>query len=186
MKDSVATQANDLWWLGVVQGIVTILFGIAAIFWPGLTLVTLVYIFSAYILVWGLVEVIKTLVGVKTASGHWWLTLIFGIIALGVGVYLVRNPNVTFATLILLMGLVLIVRGIFDIVAAFVVSMSATARVFFGLAGVIALIVGIFVLKQPVTGGVAFVWVLGLYSLILGPITIALAVDEHKALEAAK
>ncbi len=183
MKNSVSAKPSELWWLGVVQGIVTLLFGIAALFWPGLTLVTLVYLFSAYVLVWGVVEIVRSLTGMQGVMGTWWLNLIFGIVGLGVGVYLVRHPNVTFATLVLLIGFVLIIRGVFDIVASLFVHMSATAKVMAMIAGIVAVLAGIFVLRQPVTGGVAFVWILGLFSLIMGPLTIALAVDERNMLE---
>jgi uncharacterized membrane protein HdeD (DUF308 family) len=35
-------------------------------------------------------------------------------------------------------------------------------------------------LFQPASAGVAFVWVLGLYSLIVGPLMIALSLDMKK------
>jgi len=32
-----AGASGDLWWMGVFAGILTMLFGVAALFWPGLT-----------------------------------------------------------------------------------------------------------------------------------------------------
>jgi len=48
----------------------------------------------------------------------------------------------------------------------------------------VSLIAGIVVLRQPVAGGIAFVWVLGLYALISGPLMIALASEARRELEA--
>lgn len=56
----------------------------------------------------------------------------------------------------------------------------ATSRALSLLVGAAALIVGIVVLNQPVAGGVAFVWILGLYSLVYGVISIALSLDLKK------
>lgn len=180
MKE-IATNdgASGLWWLGVVTGIVTIFFGIAALFWPGLSLVTFVYLFSAYILVWGVVSIIRSLMSIGGANGSWWLTLIFGILALGAGVYLVRHPDVSFATLILIVGFTFIVRGIFDVISGLFDNRSGGGRVLAIIAGVVGVLAGVFILMQPVRGGVAFVWILGLYALIFGPLLIAMAVEER-------
>lgn len=174
-KNNIATE---LWWVGLVEGIVAILFGIAALFWPGLTLVTLVTLFSVYVLVWGIAEIVHGLASI--GKGTWFLPLLFGAFALGVGVYLTRHPQVTFATFILLIGFTFIVRGIVDIVGAFLNKQLATSRVLNIVVGVIAVIAGIIVLKQPVASGVAFVWIIGLFALIYGPITIALSYDLKK------
>jgi uncharacterized membrane protein HdeD (DUF308 family) len=40
------------------------------------------------------------------------------------------------------------------------------------------------VLAQPVTGGLAFVWAIGLYALITGPLMIALAIELRRAQKA--
>lgn len=175
---SKSNIATELWWVGLVEGLAAILFGIAALFWPGLTIVTLVTLFSAYVLVWGIAEIIYGLSSI--GKGTWFLPLIFGVFSLGVGVYLVRHPQVTFATFILLIGFTFIVRGIVDIVGAFLSGQMATARVLSIIVGVIAILAGIVVLKQPVASGVAFVWILGLFALVYGPITIALSYDLKK------
>lgn len=172
---------DSLWWMGVVEGALTILFGIAALFWPGLTLTVLVYLFSAYVLIWGVVEIIHSFIDI--GKGNWWLRLIFGLFALGVGVYLVRNPEVSFGTLVLLIGFTFIVRGLMDIIGSLVEKRSATSRTLSIIGGAAAIILGIFVLRQPVEGGVAFVWLLGLFALFFGPLMIAMAFDVHKVVD---
>src|ERR1700761_5716404 len=88
------------WWALTLRGIFAIMFGIAAVFWPGLTLVTLIYIFSAWVLVDGIVRIVT---GIGRIGHHQmaFLTILAGLVELGVGVYLLRHPGVSFATLIL-------------------------------------------------------------------------------------
>lgn len=169
----------EYWWVLTVRGIIAILFGIAAVFWPGLTILTLVYLFGAYILVSGIVNIIHGVTAV-TKRSTWFLTLLLGLAELGVGVYLLRHPTVTFATLILLIGFMLIVRGVLEGISAFNDTSTETNRVLMILASVIAIGAGIILLFQPASAGVAFVWILGLYALIVGPLMIALSLDFKK------
>ena len=162
-------------------GIAATLFGIAAVFWPQLTIVTLLYLFAAYILVDGLFNFFGGIFSIGKTASAWFLRLVLGVLETGVGVYLLRHPHVTFATLILLIGFTLIVRGVFEVVRAFTDSHNNTHRMMTIIAGVLSLVVGIVVLFQPASSGVAFVWLLGLYALITGPITIAIALDLRNA-----
>jgi len=167
-----------------LRGIVAMLFGIAAVFWPGITLVTLVYLFSAFILASGLVTLIMGLVDASRERNSVLslvLTVILGVVEIGVGVYLIRHIGVAFATLILLIGFVLVLRGLIEVFTGLfednTSSMYRTANVFVGALAVIA---GVILLFQPETSGVAFVWILGLYALLSGPLMIALALDINK------
>jgi uncharacterized membrane protein HdeD (DUF308 family) len=174
---------SDYWWALTIRGILAVLFGIAAVFWPGLTVLTLLYLFGAYVLLTGIVDIIHGIGGLFR-RGTWFLILLLGFAELGVGVYLLRHPGVTFTALVLLIGFLLIVRGVFEGVAALSESHSATNRLLMVFASVLAIVVGIILLFQPASGGVAFVWVLGLYALITGPILIAMSIDLKKLAEA--
>lgn len=172
---------NELWWLILIQSLLAIFFGLAAVFWPGLTLVTLVYLFSAFVLAWGIIEIVHGLMSMSRRD-TWWLTLLFGILALIVGVYLVRHPAVSFVTFIVLIGVTLIVRGVFDTVGAFMDRSPAAHRALLLISGLAAIVAGIILLAQPVAGGVAFVWILGLYALLFGALTMVIALERRNAL----
>lgn len=166
-----------------VRGVAAILFGLVALFWPGLTLVTLVYVFSAFLLVSGLIGMIMSIVTIRS-NKYWFMDLLLSFLELGIGVYLIRHLTVTLATFILLVGISFVVRGVVEMVRAFVDSSAQGHRILVGLSGLISLVAGLVVLRQPVAGGIAFVWVLGLYALISGPLMIALASEARRELEA--
>ncbi len=166
---------ENMRWALMVEGIAAILFGIAAVFWPGLTIVTLLYLFATFVLISGLINMGGGLMSIGRKGSSWVMRTILGILQLGVGVYLLRHPKVTFATFILLIGFSLIVRGVFELVMAFTDQDNVGHPVFLGIAGALGVLVGIVILFQPVAGGVAFVWVLGLWALVTGPMTIAMA-----------
>lgn len=171
---------REMWGALALRGMVAILFGLAAVFWPGLTLVTLVYLFGGYVLVSGVINLVTGLTNLNGAGVSFWgrmLTLALGAGEIGVGIYLLRHPHVTFKTLILVLGLTLIVRGIIDLYGGVFGEGNATYRVVMIIGGLLAGVAGVILLMQPVSGGVAFVWVLGLYALLTGPMLLALAFD---------
>ena len=175
LEAAVSDRAvNELWWIGMIESVLAIFFGITAIFWPGLTLLVLVYLFGAFVLALGNLQVFAGIMSYGR-RGTWWVTLLLGILGIGVGVYLLRNPDVSLPTFILLVGLLLVARGLFDITRAILDRSLPLNRILLAVIGVSAIVAGIFILLQPETGGVAFVWVLGVYALILGMLGMAIA-----------
>lgn len=174
--------SKPMWEALVFRGVAGILFGISAVFWPSETLVVLVYLFGIYILVSGLVSMVESVVSLTKGSNWFWRMLI-GIAELGVGLYLVRHPAVTFTTFILVAGLVLIARGVLEGLMALLEDNTATNRMLLIISGILSVLVGIVILLQPVSGGIAFVWILGLYALVTGPIWVALGLDVKHAVE---
>lgn len=171
---------KNMWGALALRGMASILFGIVAVFWPGLTLVTLVYIFGAYVLASGLVNLVIGLTNLGGGSDTFWgriLLLLLGFGEVAVGVYLLRHPLVTFTTLILIIGIVLIVRGLFDLFAGVFGEGGATYKAVMIIGGIIAALAGVVLLFQPASAGVAFVWILGLYALITGPLLVAMAFE---------
>lgn len=167
----------------VLRGIVAILFGIAAVFWPGITILTLLYLFSTFLLISGLFTLIYG-IGRLGREGTSILTRIvhplLGLVQIGVGVYLLRHPHVTFATFILLIGFALIIRGVFEVVEGLFEEGPSSYRIVMILVGILALVAGVLVLFQPAASGVAFVWILGIYAIVAGSLMLAAAVEAHR------
>jgi uncharacterized membrane protein HdeD (DUF308 family) len=169
---STANITKDNWWALVLGGVATILFGLAAVFWPHLSQLTLLYLFSAFALIVGVVNVMAGL-SIVSKVESWFLTVVLGIFELGVGVYLVRHTAVKFSTFILLIGFTLVASGLFEAVVAFF-NHKATVKALAisyvsGLAGLVA---GIVILFAKQSQGVSFVWILGLYAIVVGTLHI--------------
>jgi uncharacterized membrane protein HdeD (DUF308 family) len=62
MDGITSTQVSrHYWWLMAIRGLLAVLFGLAALVWPRLTLFVLVILFGAYALVDGVMAVIVSL-----------------------------------------------------------------------------------------------------------------------------
>jgi len=99
-------------------------------------------------------------------------------------VYALAHPDLSLSALILLIGLLFIARGVFEIVQSFATKwFSAKSRTLYGIAGGLAIISGIIILRYPVSGSLAFVWVLGVYALMAGAILIATSLEVRSLLD---
>ena len=178
---STASVTKENWWALVLGGVATVLFGVAAVFWPGLTLLVLLYLFSTYVLITGVVYVLAGL-GSVGRSDTWFLPVVLGAFQLGVGVYLLQHTAVKFGTFVVLIGFTLIATGVFEAVSAYYSArMSAKSQAISYLAGLGALAAGIVILFAKQVHGASFVWILGLYAIVVGTIHLAeLSSGENK------
>lgn len=182
-KSDVQKLGNEVWALIVFEGVLAVLFGIAAVFWPGLTLTVLVLLFAVFVLAWGIVDLIRSLVTIGKAR-FWWLELAFSVLLIGFGVYLLRHLDVTLAAFILFAGFTFIIRGVVDVVKGLFSGSDDVrdARAFYLISGVLGFVAGVVTLMQPVAAGVALVWVIGLYTILQGSFVVALAVRARAEL----
>lgn len=173
MANKVKEFANTLWWLFTIQGTITILFGLVALFWPTLTLVGLAGIFALFIIVYGIADLISAFVRMRNDKG-WWISLLGGIAALIIGTFLISNPDIEYLAFAIIVGMFLVIRGIVDIIVASVA--EGEDKILWVFAGILSLIAGIAVWVFPYVGSLAFIWVLGLYAVIRGTVDVSLAV----------
>jgi uncharacterized membrane protein HdeD (DUF308 family) len=181
--NGIESHLKEVWWLLLLRGIALILFGVVAVVWPGLTLIALSTLFAVYLLIAGVVDIIA---GVRAEGRRsmWFLTIILGLLEIGVGVFLLKT-GLALATFIALIGLALMVYGIIEIIAAFEPGEDAGRRFLLIIAGGISVVAGFIVLRYPASSGLAFTWVLGVWGLILGALQIAMCLSLKSKLDEA-
>ncbi|HUD05357.1 MAG TPA: DUF308 domain-containing protein [Candidatus Saccharimonadales bacterium] len=179
---STTAVTKDLWGAWLMRGFITLVFGIAAVFWPGLTLLVLIYLFGAFVLVSGVVTVLDGVLDIESGKS-WFLSALLGVFELGVGVYLLRHPTVSFKALIVLIGFVILARGLIELVRAFLDNEKASRMALMVFGGLLGVAVGIIMFFQKVSGGVDFVWLLGGYAMIVGTLQVARAVQARHSLD---
>jgi uncharacterized membrane protein HdeD (DUF308 family) len=171
---------NNIWWMLLVRGLLLLVFGFIAILWPGLTFTAFVLAFAIYIIAAGVINIVASIGGIGRMQ-LWFLNLILGIFEVGVGVYAVKNPGITAAALIVLVGLTFVVRGILEMVAAFTEDLDGRNRGLFTILGLLSLAAGVIIWLYPVGSALAFTWILGIYALVGGPLLIALGIEAKAA-----
>lgn len=166
------TQFARNWWVLVLRGVMAILFGALAMFWPGITVAVLILLYGAYALVDGVFAVIAAIMN-RTQGQRWW-TLLEGLAGIAAGVIAFAWPGLTaFALLYLIAGWA-VVTGIFEIIAAIELRREITGEWMLVLNGILSVIFGILIAVFPSAGALSIVWIIALYSWIFGLLMIML------------
>lgn len=177
---------TDVWWMLLIRGIALLMFGIAAVMWPGITIVSLATIFAVYMLLAGITDILVAFGSIKERSS-WFLTLLLGVIEVAVGGYLLKNPGLALATFIATIGFSILFQGVLTVIASFVETNDPGVRLLGIIEGFLGVIAGFVVLQYPVSGGLAFTWILGVYGIIAGTISVASALSlKHTARDVEK
>ena len=111
-------DANYRWWIGLLEGVVGLLAGIAAFVWPGITAFAFVYLIAAWALLTGLMEISAAVQLRKEISGEW-LLAISGVASVIFGIALAFFPSAGMVTLIWLIGAYALLFGLLTIFLAF-------------------------------------------------------------------
>lgn len=104
--------------MGVGLGIVSLLAGLVALIWPGVTAVVALFIVAAWLLVLGLIQVAAGVV-VRAVPGSGWGWIVgSGVLTMLLGFFLFGAPSSGILALLVLMGVMLIASGLVLMVAA--------------------------------------------------------------------
>ena len=114
---AVASRVPTLRWLSIVSGTLGVAAGIVTIGWPGVTLYAVSILVAWYLIVFGTIHVINALAGAKLS--WWWTGLLLGISELVLGVWAARSWERSLVTLVTLVGVWAICRGVSEIFAGF-------------------------------------------------------------------
>jgi uncharacterized membrane protein HdeD (DUF308 family) len=161
------------WWLILLRGAFAILFGLVALIFPGITLVTFVWVFGAFVLVDGVTSIAAAIRG-GTMTPRWWLAVV-GLSGIAAGILAIVWPGMTALILITFIGVWSIVRGVFEIVGAIRLRQHIDNEWMLVGAGLLSVIFGIAVLVAPGAGALALAWLIGVYAVASGLMLVGLA-----------
>ncbi len=168
------TQLFRNWWLFVVRGVLAIAFGILALIWPGPTIFALVLLFGAFALADGIVAV-ATAITFHKYFERWWALLLEGLAGIVIAAMTFFWPGITALVLLYFIAAWAIVTGIFEIVAAFHFRRVISGEWVLILDAVLSILFGVLLFVFPAAGAVGLVWLIGIYAIVAGIISIIFA-----------
>jgi uncharacterized membrane protein HdeD (DUF308 family) len=161
------------WWAIALRGLFAVLFGIGAFLWPGLTLAVLVILWGAYALVDGIFNLVAAFRAAQS-NMTWWPLVLEGVLGIAAGVIAFLWPGITTLALLYLIAAWAILTGIVEIIAAVRLRHVISGEWLMGLAGLLSIILGVFLIAAPGAGALAVVWTIGAYAILFGIVLIAL------------
>ena len=158
VQTAMVTSLREHWRLFLVEGIILVVLGLAAIIIPPIATLAVELVFGWLFLFSGIVGAITTFM-MRQAPGFWW-SLVSAILAIAVGVMLLLWPLSGVLTLTLVLVAFFIIEGLASIMFALEHKRELSGRWGWMLAsGIIDLILaGVIIAGLPVTA----VWALGL------------------------
>jgi uncharacterized membrane protein HdeD (DUF308 family) len=162
------------WWAVALRGVLAILFGVLAALMPTLALLSLVLLFGAYCLVDGVFAIVSGIRHHKDTS-HWWVLVLEGLVGIAVGILTFAFPPATALALVYFVAAWAIVTGLLEVVAAIRLRKEIAGEWLLALAGIVSVILGVFMAIFPGVAAVAIVWLIAAYAILFGVIMLGLA-----------
>ncbi len=187
MSPSPRTDAADLvasigrHWIWLLSfGILTLLAGVAAVAWPGPTVIAIAVLFGIQLVIAGIFQFVNAFAGSDLTGGVRVLSAVLGLFAFIVGLYAIRHVLVSVVALALLLGIFWVVNGFVEIFNA-LAHRDYPNRGWTGFMGVLSILAGIVVLAYPGISLVTLALVLGVWLIIYGVMEIAAAFRVRSA-----
>ena len=181
MRKAVVNVIHDRWVLFLVEGIILVLLGAAAIIVPVIATLAFTLLIGWLFLISGIVGLITTF-WLRNAPGFWW-SLVSGVIGIAAGIVLIRWPISGAVSLTLVLIAFFVVEGIATLMYAFEHRAQLSRRWGWMLAsGIVDLILaGIIFAGLPETATWALGLLVGINLLFGGTAMIGMALAARSA-----
>jgi uncharacterized membrane protein HdeD (DUF308 family) len=171
------------WWMLLLRGIAAIIFGLLALAWPGMTLLTLILFYGAYVLVDGVLAIVAAITG-GAPMPRWWLAIV-GLLGIAAGLLTFLMPGLTAILLLYFIAGWAIATGVLQIIGAIRLRKEIDNEWLLVLGGIVSVLFGAVMMAAPGAGALALITVIGIYAIFTGVLLVALAFRLKKMLVAA-
>jgi uncharacterized membrane protein HdeD (DUF308 family) len=177
--DSSTSMVGDRgpWWLAVVAGALSIVVGVLALANPAPTLLAVGLIFGAYLVIWGVLWLIRAVRADDMSVALRLLAALLAVVAVVAGLVLLVRPGQSVLTAALALGFWFCLTGVLQLVRGITASGGRAWNLLWGLVGIVA---GTIILAQPGIGVVTLIWITGFGLIIQGVLEILLGLALRK------
>jgi uncharacterized membrane protein HdeD (DUF308 family) len=166
------------WKMLLVRGAVAIVLGIVLIAWPDATIVVLVVLWGIWALIDG-IGLAAQIFAPGAGTGQKVLFAVLALVAIVAGLLAITRPGLAASAVTWLLGIWLIVRGLFELVGAFT-STSTAPRWLLVLGALLDLVLGGLFVANPGTSAVAVAVLIGIIAVAWGVVFLVLALLVRK------
>lgn len=164
---------TDIWWVVALRGVVAVGFGLLALIWPDITLLTMLILFGAFSLVDGISNLIYAFDARSEGRSPWYFVL-QGLLGIAAGFVIVAWPGISALTLLYLIAAWAIVTGFFELFAAIQLRRVIDNEWMLAIAGAGSIAFGVLTMIFPGSGAVSLAWLIGIYAIAFGAAMIVL------------
>jgi uncharacterized membrane protein HdeD (DUF308 family) len=169
------------WWLALTAAVLGIVVGIMIIAWPEATLKVVAVLFGAWVLVHGVVRIVEAITGGGRDGTERAILGAVGVFFVIAGVIALRNLLVTLAVIVTVIGLMWLISGIVELIAAFS-GPGGGYRWWHAALGVLSIIAALIVLIWPDLSLVTLVYLTGIWMVVMGVMQVGMVIWARRSL----
>jgi uncharacterized membrane protein HdeD (DUF308 family) len=168
-------------WLWILAfGVISVLAGLAALFWPGATLVVLAIVFAIQLILAGVFRFVAAFAIPGETGWLRALQALLAILSLVVGVYLLGHVALSLLVLALVLGIYWTVQGAVELFLA-IGHPELAGRGWMIVSGILSIVAGVILVVWPGISLFALTLVLGIWLLLFGGMLIVRAFQVRSA-----
>ncbi len=176
----MANILKRAWWMLLVGGLVSILFAVLLLAYPGMTLATGAISFTVLFALYALIEGGTTIAAAVThRKGQWFLLLILGVIGVLAGVVALMNPllfsAITIQLIVYVFAFKSVAGGIVGMISAWQLRRDIDNEWLLGFNGLFSVLFGLILFFYPLLTLEVLITLTAIYLLIVGVLQIVLA-----------
>jgi uncharacterized membrane protein HdeD (DUF308 family) len=176
--DAVVRTLSQNWWLVLLQGVLSVVLGILALVWPGVTLGVVLVLWGLFTLLNGVVDVFAAL-GAAGSHRSWGWRLAGGLVGILAGLVILRWPGLSALFALYVVAIWAIMMGIVRIVGTIADHDALPHAWIVALAGTVSVLFGIAMFAWPGVGLLTLIYLVGSYAIVYGLITCVIAFRLH-------
>ncbi|WP_240732342.1 HdeD family acid-resistance protein [Dyella terrae] len=166
------------WWVLMLYGVISVLFGLSALVWPGTTVIALTWAFGIMALAEGITSILALFnrdVRISKA-----LLFVYAVASIIFGLLGIFHPAVVASVLLVFLGAWLVVAGIYRILLAIRIRKHIKGEWMIALSGVLAIVLGVLFVGYPAAGLLTLAIWIGAAALIYGILQIVASLQLRK------
>jgi uncharacterized membrane protein HdeD (DUF308 family) len=154
------TAPGQYWWLPFAAGLLTLTVGIIALVWPGPTLLVVGVLLGAYLIAWGVIDLVRGIGGAgEMHAGARLALVLLGVAAVLAGLFLLVRPGESVVVVAWAIGFWWVLTGAVQLTRGIVIPYGRAWNIGLGVLGIAA---GTVILAQPEIGLAALVLIAGI------------------------
>jgi uncharacterized membrane protein HdeD (DUF308 family) len=174
-------EINRVRWLLGINGVLSIVFGLLIIIWPGISLEALTIVFGVYVAVSGLFALSAVLSGL-VRQGRGWLVL-WGLVSIAVGVLCFVRTDLSALALLYTIGAYSLAIGVITVGGAFWLPLDRSDRAMLLFTGLVGILFGIVMFAKPGDGALVLLALIAAFALVRGVAELVVGIGGKRLLE---
>lgn len=171
--NNIRKLCKRTWWVFLLGGIASVIFGILAFINPAIALAVLALYFAAWVLVDGVVNVVGAIQ--HRENDGWVILLLIGILGTLVGGYALLNPPLSMLAFLYVVSFMAIMFGVLMISLGRKVREEIDREWVLYLTGALSVLFGVLIIFQPESAATSVVWMIATWAIITGLLRIFFA-----------